>query len=138
MSETIVNRTPETVGQQIERQRLETAWQELHAVQTDELVAEARQANVSDPAEVEYAGETIPVSELPEGAVPDNTPVTAEAQRAGQIGQIEIPVNMTELFSEALKITAAAPRDPDVKVLKAQVIAAFKHLGLDTRKFFGV
>jgi len=29
-----------------------------------------------------------------------------------------------------------APRDPDLKEFKEQVLRAFKHLGLDTRKFF--
>lgn len=31
-----------------------------------------------------------------------------------------------------------APRDPDLRDFRKQVIAAFKHLGLDTNKFFGV
>ena len=31
-----------------------------------------------------------------------------------------------------------APRDPDLREFKKQVIAAFQHLGLDTKKFFGV
>lgn len=107
-NETVVNRTPETFGQKLERERIEgqTA-QEDRAAKIEELIS----APVSVPVDVPAS-----IDEAPE------TPFSPES----------------ELLSEALKITAAAPRDPDVKVLKAQVIAAFKHLGLDTRKFFGV
>lgn len=37
-----------------------------------------------------------------------------------------------------LMTSPAAPRDPDLREFKKQVIAAFKHLGLDTVKFFGI
>lgn len=40
------------------------------------------------------------------------------------------------LIAEVLQNKFLA-RDPDLAGLKKQVIAAFKHLGLDTRQFFG-
>lgn len=34
--------------------------------------------------------------------------------------------------------TGLVPRDPDLVKFREQVISAFRHLGLDTNKFFGV
>ncbi|SRR5258708_3547037 len=41
----------------------------------------------------------------------------------------------TEL-TQPVKTRPHAPRDPDLREFKDQVVRAFKHLGLDTRKFF--
>jgi len=147
-NETKVNRTPESFGQKLERDRLE-AKVEYHVPlpihvgttvvgvtpeQKTKIDADAMGEAVSTEAEfaqaeneglrVQYAGNAIPVSELPEGAVPDNIEDLGVSVVTGK------PVTLEQLLR--------APRDPDVKVLKAQVVAAFKHMGVDTKKFFGV
>lgn len=44
-----------------------------------------------------------------------------------------------EMILEGLGFTLpATPRDPDLREFKKQVVSAFKHLGLDTKQFFGV
>jgi hypothetical protein len=70
-------------------------------------------------------------------------PITAEASRAEYVGKTdpndeavsvaEVTKLLTEHFAHQM-----LSRDPDLAAFKKQVIGAFKHLGLDTRKHFGV
>lgn len=127
-TETVVNRTPETFGQKLERERLED---ETRKVEREEQIETLIAQVASSVSNTQTAG----------------APQTADAQRAGQVGSIELEPETpfspeAELLSEGLKASAAGliglTRDPDLRVFKGQVVAAFKHLGLDTRKFFGV
>jgi hypothetical protein len=94
MSETqIVNRTPETFGQKLERERLEAEIksQEQQFQEIDNTVAQAE---------------------------PEDTP------------------SLEDQVRKILGVQSHAPRDPDLREFKEQVIRAFKHMGLDTVKFF--
>ncbi len=71
-------------------------------------------------------------------------PVTADSQRAQFVGRIESeddePVSVaavTKLLTEHFA-SQAGNRESDLDKFKTQVIRAFKHLGLDTVKHFGV
>jgi hypothetical protein len=92
MSETqIVNRTPETFGQKLERERLEKQ-------------AEADQENSEGLSLVEQELASTP--------------------------------SLEDQVRKILGVQSHAPRDPDLREFKEQVIRAFKHMGLDTVKFF--
>lgn len=52
-------------------------------------------------------------------------------------GVIEPPAPDDTVIREAIA-KLRSTRDPDLKIFKQQVIAAFKHMGVDTNKFFGV
>ena len=134
--ETIVNRVKPSFGLEIETERLR---QEL-----------------SVDTQVHYQGQETTIGALPEGAVPDETveqilktteqpfvapAQTAEAIRAGQVGQAQIDAEqeLRLAIPAIIEIAKAGlTRDPDLEFFKNQVVTAFKHLGLDTRKFFGV
>ena len=71
-------------------------------------------------------------------------PVTADTQRAGFIGRVQEfedePVSVaavTKLLTEHFA-NQAGTRETELDGFKKQVVRAFKHLGLDTTKFFGV
>lgn len=113
----IVNRTPETVGQKIETERL--------------VQAELSNQSAAVTA-TRVAPETVMVSTLA-------GPRTAEAVRAEQIGNIELPQTLlTSEILEALRATSSIKNRDRDQDFQTKVIAAFKHLGLDTAKFFGV
>ena len=122
MSETtIVNRTPETFGQKLERERLATVQQEK---------LEVDRMNSEGPASTETAEFEGSPAWIGPGNKPTEEPVVASSD-----------LLFEELLQRVRDEQAArphAPRDPDLKEFKDQVIRAFKHLGLDTRKFFGV
>jgi hypothetical protein len=133
-NETIINRTPETFGQKLERERLEaeTVKVEYHVP----LPPHVGETVVGIRTEASNAVAAVSVSQEPR---------TAEADRAGQVGKIEDPPVMDSvaadlLFAELVQRARVghAPRDPDLREFREQVVAAFKHLGLDTAKFFGV
>lgn len=76
-------------------------------------------------------------------------PQTAEQQRAGQVGSIEeLPddnignvISFEENWRDTLRTDGEGNvllNDPRLDEFKKQVIAAFRHLGLDVRKHFGV
>jgi hypothetical protein len=147
INETIVNRTPETFGQKAERQRLEAEAKARidsdamgEAVPTEAEIAQAE----NEGLRVQYAGNAIPVSELPEGAVPDNI---EEIDSTFHVLPIPpVPSEAWQFIKEAqggnpdtvIVGKASLTRDPDLKIFKDQVVAAFKHMGVDTKKFFGV
>jgi hypothetical protein len=118
MTETgIVNRTPESFGQKTERERLEAEAVLKQVVPLVKTLSE-------NPTVVEaLADQGLQLNKevLAELAGPPDTPFLPGA----------------DLISEALKI-AERNRKTEFNVFRDQVIAAFKHLGLDTRKFFGV
>lgn len=127
--EVIVNRTPETAGQVYERKLIEAQDMGFPIGQGLENLEQAAQATkiieevvpvagfITDVGISDEEGSEVKVSE----AEPPDTPYSPTA----------------ELISKALQ-NYAAPRDPDLKKFKEQVIKAFKELGLDTNKFFGV
>lgn len=70
-------------------------------------------------------------------------PQTTGSSREPQVGKIETaedePVSIaavTKLLTE--HFAGRVHKDSDLAEFRSQVIQAFKHLGLDTRKFFGV
>jgi len=162
-NETVVNRTPETIGQKIERERLE---------------AETEMTSEGAPAEIDSSIHILPIPPIPSEA----WQFISEAQAASQPGyadhisgasdaeqridreflvqgepgtsgeaqakvaEIEarieklkepiLPSELEQRVREILGVRAHAPRDPDLREFKEQVIRAFKHIGLDTPKFF--
>jgi hypothetical protein len=48
--------------------------------------------------------------------------------------EVHLPMGLEQLRDAVVGLT----RDPDLRDFKKQVIQAFKHLGLDTKQFFGV
>lgn len=112
-NETIVNRTPETFGQKIERERLEAETQVAKEEQIETLIAQV-------------------------AATVSNTPSAASPNWIGPGAEPVLTPELETAVKEILISRSHAPRDPDLREFKDQVIAAFKHLGLDTRKFFGV
>lgn len=124
----IVNRTPETWGLRQEQSRLEAD----------------SDGNVETG--LKSFGDTIQESvtdlKAPENAVTSNFPVTVESAWADQVGKVELQdpsfeAGQAVIETLARTLLARTPRDPDLKVFRQQVIQAFKHLGLDTNKFFG-
>jgi hypothetical protein len=151
-TETIVNRTPGPA----------TDLQVLEAKNAKDLIRPAVDGGVSGSGAHLAEARPLPVvTEMKPLPIPKEFNYTefqtAEGQRAGQVGSVT-PSNQ-ELDEEQLKLVdqaaselanslpvlnlverfvrTHAPRDPDLKKFKEEVIAAFKHLGLDTRKFFG-
>lgn len=128
MSETrIVNRVPETLGQEIERKRLEA---ETGVSQVEKLEAEHDDREFPAPltAQTEYhvpphVGGTVVLQ-------PDQT------VRLEPMDTVHSPA--ADLISKLLKERAADMVRTEFLAFKDQVIRAFKHLGLDTRKHFGV
>jgi len=136
--ERIVNRTPETFGQRLEKERLEADGPS----QTET----PRSVSDLDPGS-EVIGPLTPVSlrsGIPEPEFDDV--VIEEAPDTSHYP-------MAELISEALKLKQRydsgelqhAPRDPDLRAFLERfekfekgVISSFKHMGVDTKKFFGV
>jgi hypothetical protein len=114
-------------------------------------VCEETLAEKTKLSQTEGAGQRVffKYSELPK-YVEKIQGVTAEAHNAPLTGKVELEAqdaedaiasilaNSTPLVSSAGTILQGlrAPRDPDLVKFKLQVIAAFKHLGLDTRRFF--
>lgn len=151
MSETqIVNRTPETFGQKIERERLEaeTVKVEYH-VPLPPHVGQVV-VGVSQTPETGYADHLAPSASGAdqkidrEFIVPGTPGTSGEAQAniaviEARIEKLKEPALSSELeerVRQILGVRAHAPRDPDLKEFKEQVIRAFKHIGLDTAKFF--
>ena len=133
-TETVVNRTPETFGQKLERERLED---ETRKVEREEQI-ETLIAQVASNTSAASTAKTV--WDTPEGQAAIDRAVETAAE---ELTAPETPFSPeAELLSEGLKASAAGliglTRDPDLRVFKGQVVAAFKHLGLDTRKFFGV
>ena len=72
-------------------------------------------------------------------------PQTSDGQRAGQVGHAEVieedpedsigNIASTSSTFEVARMLELV-RDPELVKLRAQVIQAFKHLGLNTRQFF--
>lgn len=123
---TILNRPPETYGMRIERERL-VAETPVSQVETK------TEFQIQVPPHVGQNVKLIPPAGVPNLNVAD--PRTAEAIRAEQTGKLEVPETKyspeAELISQALKMGRADDE------FRKRVIAAFKHLGLDTNKFFG-
>lgn len=149
-TETIINQVPETLGLKIETERLK------------------QEAATEKPYADHLSGGTAAEQTIDRSWVPQ----TAEQQRAGQTGTIELePPDTTyspnaEVLSQALVLLdkikkstafvetlrqAGVDIDPaaleglkeDVREwqfrdFKNKTVAAFKHLGLDTTKHFGV
>lgn len=106
----IMNRTPETFGQKLERERLEDETKKVdREEQIETLIAQA----------ASFVSNTPTAGSESNGPEPVLTP--------------ELEIAVKQILSDR-----HAPRDPDLKEFRDQVIGAFKHLGLDTRKFFGV
>jgi hypothetical protein len=97
-TETIVNRTPETFGQKLEREQLEESIQA-------EKAAELERMNSEGPA-------------------PETAP------------EVLTPASLEDQVREILGVPAPAPVSPEFAQFKKEVIAAFKHIGLDTAKHF--
>lgn len=137
MSETqIVNRTPETLGQQIERQRIEAETvKEERSAQIDKLLTVAGVV-VGRNLKVEEIG----IAKPGDGIVKEPTPSAAPVAPDFSVSSEQAPdtQSLTEEAGNKILGNVLLARDPDLAGFKAQVIAAFKHLGLDTRKFFGV
>jgi hypothetical protein len=119
MNETIINRTPETFGQQIEKARLES-------------IASATQASSNESV-------TTNVAEVVSAPT---APQTAEGQRAGSVGMATEwypDSELVKLTRELVKVkTPSSFLFEEFGEFREKVIAAFKHLGLDTNKHFGV
>lgn len=103
--ETIVNHTPETFGQKLERERLEQA--ENEGLSPEHIEAFNRLRAYQDS----------------ENSIAQAGPAITEV------------LKNPDIISELEKLHLEVDR---IEVLRVQVISAFKHLGLDTRKFFGV
>jgi hypothetical protein len=142
MSETkIINRIQESFGQKIERERLEAETQAAEseglAVAREEQI-ETLIAQVASNASAATTAKTV--WDTPEGQKIIDEVLETAAQELGAAIPDDIG-NRTEQASlmDVLKdYRTHGPRDPDLRDFRSQVIAAFKHLGLDTRKFFGV
>lgn len=63
-------------------------------------------------------------------------PQTAEAQRAPQVGSAQPVAELAASVMSGFKTVSQWTRKSDFEDFKKEVIAAFKHLGLDTRKHF--
>lgn len=133
MTETvIVNRTPETDGLRRERLRLE---QESHT-ETNLVAPIQDQVKTLVPVEADKVRYQVPENETGEYQLPGHVGDTIQVQT---LTPGETPTAEPSLAEVAAMILAKrAPRDPDLAEFKDQVIRAFRHLGLDTRKFFGV
>jgi hypothetical protein len=146
-SEIIGRRTHETVGQQLEAERLRKAETPAGG---DDLVEKGEPATVPAPHAFTVGNYTA------EGVVRNfgriGALMTVQAHNAPLTGAViasedEIDAIAAELANQSLPGPATlstmlaglrAPRDPDLAKFKEQVIAAFRHLGLDTKKHFGV
>lgn len=74
----------------------------------------------------------------PPFVIPDPPPPGWEFEKVQTIDEEPISVaEVTKLLTEHFAKNTLT-RDPDLSAFKKQVISAFKHLGLDTRKHFGV
>ncbi len=138
-TESIVNRVSQTVpsgysSEQIEEMypHHETATLTKPTGAPTELVEELEQA-------VDIISEPLQESENRK----KGSPVTAAQQRAGQVGSIEDdPSTIPGVFGRELDKLKASRVKPDTVDLiefqefKRQVIATFKHLGVDVRKHF--
>lgn len=70
--------------------------------------------------------------------MPDPPPPGWEFEKVQTVDEEPISVaEVTKLLTEHFAKNTLT-RDPDLSAFKKQVISAFKHLGLDTRKHFGV
>ncbi len=120
-TETIVNRVPETAGLRLERERLESETaQENRATQIDGLIEKVKLTAIPIPKEFNIT---------PAPSVPITPPAAQENSKEP---------DSLELDSY---LPTEAPTDVPVSEFnefKQRVIAGFKHLGLDTRKHFGV
>jgi hypothetical protein len=105
-NETIVNRTPETFGQKLERERL--------ASEITEKASELKREREAVPEQADFA-------------------VATQAAAVSDPNQV---ISLEEHVRQILNSQAHAPRDPDLREFREQVIRAFKHIGLDTVKFF--
>ncbi|VVB52864.1 Uncharacterised protein [uncultured archaeon] len=159
-TETIVNRVPETAGQAFERQKLEAA--EVKAAETESQTDFDKGPGYS-PAKPD-AEAILSILQKHEGfdmksetdtmgnPNPFLTPATASASRAAQTGDVTIfdtPEGQKVLdtlveqaaselgFLAALDISNPRIRREEFDEFREKVVAAFKHLGLDTRKHFG-
>ena len=62
----------------------------------------------------------------------------AAAELANALPTVDAVLQNPSLQLSLLTQGLRAPRDPDLAEFKKEVIAALKHMGCDTRKFFGV
>lgn len=123
MTETIVNRTAKSAGQELEEARI--------AMDQAKPLVEAVLENPTVQAQLDldkgpsYSRESVDYVNLSDQVIPTQTEDTGD--------QSEIPDTVYSVEAAALSVALR-----EVAKLKAQVIKAFKHSGIDTRKFFGV
>lgn len=134
--ETIVNRVQQTSHFAVEAEKLAPVGTDDRNIAVD-LIGSAEDLT---PPSVRKRGFNVDpnVQGLYETLVAEKAQ-TAEAQRTGQVGSIEEPDDNIGNIAEPANMAFAKSLLGLIQVdpgFKKQVIAAFKHLGLDTRKFF--
>jgi hypothetical protein len=154
MTETvIVNRTPETFGQRRERERLEAA-EVIHPDPDFDATLDRWQSGPGDTPADEIKAPAVAVVTRTANwmtAEAHNTPLTGKVDPVPDMAALDaaaaklanaLPSGATLLQRVAYTVLEAAidelPAPGDIAKFKLQVVAAFKHLGLDTRKFFEV
>lgn len=114
-----------------------------------EVDRELKEAEAKDGVivtrEVVRAGKELAKAQEQLAELSKNAEVVAQLEKAGVEIDPDAIVNVQSEFEKLVEqvgwrssTSLFEPRDPDLKAFKKQVIAAFKHLGLDTKQFFGV
>jgi len=137
----IAHHAPETFGQRLERQKLEMGNPEGMSKSTDgdNKIPSSSVAAVSAKSLYSTGGnpqtaEASNVQVLDDEAALD----AAAAELANALPTVDAVLQNPSLQLSLLTQGLRAPRDPDLAEFKKEVIAALKHMGCDTRKFFGV
>ena len=143
----IAHHAPETFGQRLERQKLEMGNPEGMSKSTDgdnkipgssvaAVSAKSLYSTGGNPQtdEASNAQVTGRIEPLDEEAALD----AAAAELANTLPTVDAVLQNPSLQLSLLTQGLRAPRDPDLAEFKKEVIAALKHMGCDTRKFFGV
>jgi hypothetical protein len=139
--ETVVNKTAPSVGQQIEEERLKQQDLAENSVSQTAVSHRAAQTGV-----IELPKSQTPPPETFKELAKATGLVDEVLGNPGVLGQVGPRLDTAEL--DRMKKSMAqyldthgglrrVPSDPDTELFKRQVIDAFRHLGLDTNKFFG-
>lgn len=131
-SETIMNRTPETVGQRIEREKLGLP------DPSEPVTADAQRAGKVGQADFPVPAQFVTSVDPKIYGERSIKTVLGPSTEESPVQSSPVPEAEVNALLEAAKILVQTQDGRDLAKFKEEVIQAFKHLGLDTRKHFGV